>query len=192
MNTTLGTYGGDTAISAWGITNNVSGLVGQPVLGLNQGVQPIIGYNKGAKNYIRMKQTLYYTLLAATVISLFGWLLTRVFPSQILGFFTNDPELIDVGRRMLIVFRMMIIVMGAQQAGASYFQYVGKPKTSIFLTLSRQVIILMPCVIILSKLFGMNGILYSGPISDFASAAVAAFFIVAEIKRLNGLARESL
>lgn len=190
MNTRLGTYGGDIAISAWGITNNVSGLVAQPILGLNQGVQPIVGYNIGAKNYQRVKMTLYYTLIAATLISILGWLLTRLFPAQILAFFNNDPELIAVGSRMLVVFRAMIFVTGVQQAGAAYFQFAGKPKTSILLTLSRQLLILLPLVVVLSSLFQMNGILYSGPISDFTSTVIVGVFLLLEIKRLNRLIRD--
>jgi len=190
MNNRLMAFGGDMAISAWGITNNISNLVNQPVLGLNQGTQPIVGYNIGAKQYDRVKLSLYCSLTAATMISVFGWLVTRIFPEQIFAFFNNDPELIAVGSRMLIIFRAMIFVTGFQQAGAAYFQFAGKPKTSILLTLSRQVFILIPCVIILSSIFQMNGILYSGPVSDFIATAIVGYFILREVKRLNDLSRE--
>lgn len=187
MNKSLGTYGGDIAISAWGITNNVNSVVAQPIFGLNQGVQPIIGYNYGAKNYKRVKQALLYSLGAATVFSFFGWLVIRLFPEPILAFFNQDPELIALGARMLVVFRMLIAVVGFQQAGAAYFQYSGKPNTSIFLTLSRQVLILIPCIMMLPRYFQLNGILYSGPISDALSTVITAFFILFELKRLDRL-----
>jgi putative MATE family efflux protein len=190
MNTRLVLYGGDIAVSAWGVTNNISNLVNQPVLGMNQGVQPIVGYNIGAKKYDRVKQTLTYSLLVATAISCFGWLITRVFPSQIISLFNNDPELIAVGSHMLIVFRAMIFVTGFQQAGAAYFQFAGKPLTSVLLTLSRQVFFLLPCIIILSGYFQMDGILYSGPISDTIATVIVVFFIIKEIRRLNQLAKE--
>jgi putative MATE family efflux protein len=190
LNKSLLTYGGDIAISAWGVTNNINNLVAQPVFGLNQGAQPIIGYNYGAKKYRRVKIALIYSLCAATLFSLLGWVMTRFFAEQIIAFFNNDPELIAVGSRMLIVFRMFIIVVGFQQAGAAYFQYCGRPMTSIFLTLSRQVIFLIPCILILSKTFLLDGILYSGPISDVLSTVMTAVFIIIEFRRLDKVALE--
>ena len=190
MNRSLGTYGGDLAISAWGVTNNINSVVAQPIFGLNQAVQPIIGYNYGAKQYKRVRHALLYSLSAATVFSLAGWLVIRLFPEPILAFFNKDPDLIAIGSRMLIVFRMLIFVTGFQQAGAVYFQYSGKPKTSILLTLSRQVFILMPCVLILPRFFQFDGILYSGPISDVLSTIITGIFILLELKRLDKLIKE--
>ena len=190
LNRSLLAYGGDIAMSAWGITNNIDTLISQPVFGFNQGAQPIIGYNIGAKNYTRVKQALYCSLGTAMFFSTIGWLLTRIFPAQIFAFFNNDPDLIAVGARMMIIFRAFLFVVGFQQMGAAYFQFSGKPKISIMLTLSRQVLILMPCILIMSKLFGFDGILFSGPIADFASMVLTAFFVVREIKRLNRLQHE--
>ena len=189
MNKSLGIYGGDISISAWGITNSISNLVQQPVFGLNQGVQPIIGYNIGAKKYARVKQALLYSLALATVFSSLGWLVTRLFPEPIFAFFNKDPELIAVGARMLIVFRMFICVVGMQQAGAAYFQYSGRTKTSVFLTLSRQVLILIPCLLILPRFFQFDGILYAGPVSDLVSSSITAAFLLTEIRRLGRLSR---
>jgi len=190
MNNTLRIYGGDIAISSWGITNSINNLVQQPVFGMNQGAQPIIGYNIGAKKHARVKQALLYSLAAATVFSSLGWLITRLFPAQIFAFFNDDPELIAVGTQMLIIFRMFIFVVGLQQAGASYFQYSGRPKTSAVLTLSRQVLILIPCLLILPRFYQFNGILYAGPVSDLISTAITLGFIIVEIKRLNKLIHE--
>jgi Na+-driven multidrug efflux pump len=192
LNKNLLAYGGDVAMSAWGITNNIDSLISQPVFGFNQGAQPIIGYNIGAKNYARVKMALYCSLGTAMFFSTIGWLLTRLFPAQIFAFFNNDPELIAVGVRMMTIFRAFLFVVGFQQMGSAYFQFVGKPKVSIVLTLSRQVLILMPCVVVMSRLFGFDGLLYSGPISDFASMALTAYFVVREIKRLNRLQMEEL
>ncbi|MCL2121209.1 MAG: MATE family efflux transporter [Clostridiales bacterium] len=190
MNNTLGTYGGDISISAWGITNSINSLVQQPVFGLNQGVQPIIGYNIGAGKHARVKEALLYSLVLATVFSSVGWIVTRLFPAQIFAFFNDDPELIAVGTQMLIVFRMFIFVVGVQQAGSAYFQYSGRPKTSALLTLSRQVLILIPCLLILPRFFLFDGILYSGPVSDLASTLVTVAFLFVEIRRLNKLIRK--
>ena len=190
LNRNLVAYGGDIAMSAWGITNNIDTLISQPVFGFNQGAQPIIGYNIGAKNYARVKLALYCSLGTAMFFSTIGWLLTRVFPAQIFAFFNNDPELIAMGVRMMKIFRAFLFVVGFQQMGSAYFQFSGKPKISIILTLSRQVLILLPCIVVMSRLFGFDGILYSGPIADFSSMVLTAFFVVKEIKRLDKLHAE--
>ncbi|MCL1848582.1 MAG: MATE family efflux transporter [Clostridiales bacterium] len=190
MNRSLGTYGGDIAISAWGITNNINSVVSQPIFGLNQAIQPIVGYNIGAGLYQRVKQTLIYALSVATVFSLVSWLVILLFPEPIIAFFNTDPTLVALGSRMLVVFRMLIFIVGIQQVGATYFQYTGKPNISIFLSLSRQVLILMPCVLILPRFFQFNGILYSGPVSDLLSSALTGGFLWFEVKRLNRLMRE--
>ena len=188
LNKSLGAYGGDIAISAWGITNNINNLIAQPIFGLNQGIQPIVSYNVGAKKYLRVKHALFCSLATATFFSAVGWLITRLFPAQIFAFFNDDPALIALGVRMLIVFRMFIIVVGAQQAGAAYFQHTGNPKISILLSLSRQVLILIPCVLILPRFFHFDGILYAGPISDLLSITMTGIFLFFEVRRLNRLA----
>jgi len=190
MNNGLRTYGGDLAISAWGVTNNISNLVSQPIFGMNQGAQPIIGYNYGAKKYRRVKQALFQSLAAATIFATLGWFLTVFFAKPIFTFFNDDPELIAIGSRMLMIFRSLILITGFQQAGAAYFQNTGKPTTSILLTLTRQVFFLIPLLLILPRFFQFDGILYSGPISDAVSALITGVFILIEIRRLNKLVRE--
>jgi putative MATE family efflux protein len=190
MNTSLGMYGGDIAISSWGIITSIMNLIAQPIFGMNQGAQPIVGYNIGAKNYKRVRQAMTCSLTAAMFFSFFGWGLTRIFPVQLFTFFNDDPELIAVGTHMISVFMSCLFIVGFQQAGASYFQNAGKPKISTVLTLSRQVLILMPCVLILSRFFGMEGILISGPIADIASALITGVFIVLEARKLGILERE--
>jgi len=190
MNRSLSSYGGDLAISAWGICNNVNGFVQQPIFGLNQGTQPIIGYNVGAKNYKRVKEALFNALGIATFFATCGWIATRYFPVPILKLFTDNPDLISMGSRMLIVFRTLIMVVGTQQVGAAFFQNSGKGTTAALLTLSRQVLILIPAVLILPRYFGYDGILYAGPVSDGLSSAITATFLFFEVKRLNKLIKE--
>ena len=190
MNRTLATYGGDLSISAWGVCNTVNGMVQQPIFGLNQGTQPIIGYNVGARDYQRVKAALYNAIGIATFFAACGWILTRFFPTQILGLFTDDEELIAIGTRMLIVFRMLIIVVGMQQVGAAFFQNSGRAKTAVLLTLSRQVLILIPAVLILPRFYGFNGFLYSGPVADGVSSLLTAIFLFFEVKRLDRMAEE--
>ncbi|MCL1848583.1 MAG: MATE family efflux transporter [Clostridiales bacterium] len=190
MNRTLGAYGGDISISAWGVSNSINNLINQPIFGMNQGVQPIVGYNIGAKKYDRVKEALLCSLGIATAFATLGWLVTRFFPAQILSFFNGDPELVAIGTQILIVFRMFVCIVGVQQSGSAYFQYIGKPITSTLLTLSRQVLILIPCVLILPQYFGFNGILYSGPVSDFLSTALTGGFLLHEIRGLNRMIKE--
>jgi putative MATE family efflux protein len=187
INKNLVTYGGDIALSAWGVTTTINNLVAQPVMGLNQGIQPIVGYNIGAGKYDRVRQAMVGALTVATGRSFVGWALTRFFPVQIISFFNSDPELVAVGTRMLIVFRAMIFVVGFQQSGSAYFQFTGKAKMSVFLTLSRQVLILIPLLMILPRYMGMDGILYAGPISDTAATILTATFIFNEYRRLGKL-----
>ena len=187
MNKNLGTYGGDTAISAWGIMTSITTLISQPVFGMNQGAQPIIGYNMGAKKYKRVRQTIAWTLGIATAFSVLAWALTRLFPVPMFAFFNKDPELIELGTGMMKIFMACLFLVGFQQSGAAYFQSAGKPRISIVLTLSRQVLILIPSVWILSYFFQLQGLLVSGIISDIASALITGIFILREAGNLKKL-----
>jgi len=190
MNKSLGLYGGDIAISSWGITNSIMNLISQPIFGLNQGSQPIIGFNIGAKNYGRVKKTMAFSLATAFCFSFLGWLATRLFPNQLFAFFNDDAELIRVGSHMITVYMMFLLVVGFQQAGAAYFQYAGKPAYAVLLTLSRQGFLLIPSLLILPRFFQMEGLLYAGPIADIGSALATGVCILFEVRRLNRLERE--
>lgn len=181
----LGTFGGDVAISGMGVVNSLMTLIIMPVIGINQGSQPIIGYNYGAENYDRVKKVLKYAAIAATSISILGFMVTHLFPIQLISLFSKDKELIALGSHALIIFLMMLPLVGLQIVGAGYFQAVGKPKHSMILSLSRQVIILIPALIILPMFFQMQGILVSGPLSDFLSSALTAICLFIELKRLD-------
>jgi len=189
MNRSLIAYGGDISMSAWGITNNITMLINQPIFGMTQGAQPIIGYNIGARKHIRVKKALMFSLMATSLFAILGWSLTQLFPVQLFSFYSDDPGLISLGVRMFTTFRALVFVIGIQQAGSSYFQYSGRPKVSALLSLSRQVLILIPCVLLLPLVLGFDGILYSGPISDFVSTTITALFIIFEFRRLNKLIR---
>jgi putative MATE family efflux protein len=191
MNTSLGMYGGDIAISSWGIITSIMNLISQPIFGLNQGAQPIIGYNIGAGNYKRVRQSMACVLTGAMFFSFLGWGLTRLFPAQLFAFFNKDPELIAMGTHMISVFMSFLFIVGFQQAGASYFQNAGNPRISVLLTLSRQALILAPCVLILSHFYKLDGILISGPIADVSSAMLTGIFIMLEVKKLRNLEQKT-
>jgi putative MATE family efflux protein len=145
MNTSLGIYGGDVAISGMGIVITLMTLIMMPIVGINQGAQPIVGYNYGAQRYDRVKATMKYSVVAATVIATAGFVVIRLFPIQLITIFNSqDAELIAFGSNALVVFMTFLPLIGFQIVGSGYFQAVGKPRQSLILSLSRQVLILIP------------------------------------------------
>lgn len=186
MNTSLVAYGGDIAISGMGIVNSIITLMIMPLFGINQGVQPIIGYNYGARKFNRVKEAYQMAVIFATVIVVIGWIVTRVFPEQLVYLFNNkDKELIDFGTMATRRFMMFLPVVGFQIISSNYFQAIGKPTHSALLGLSRQVLILIPALLILPKFFGLQGVISAGPLADVVSTVVTGIFIFIEMKKLN-------
>ncbi len=186
MNRSLTAYGGDVAVSAMGVVNSVAVLFLMPIFGINQGVQPILGYNYGAKKYERVKQALKLATISATAIVVFGFIVTQVYSREIVSFFNpQDAELIAFGSHALRVFLVFLPIIGFQIVSANYFQATGKPKQAMFLSLSRQVVVLIPALLILPKFFGVNGVLYAGPLADLVASGITGIFIVREMKRLG-------
>lgn len=186
FNRSLSNYGGDVAIAAMGIINSIAMLILMPIFGINQGSQPIIGYNYGSRSYDRVKKALTLSMLAATVISSAGFFVTQFLSSQMIEAFNrNDPTLISVGAHGMRIYLMMLPIIGFQIAGSNYFQAVGKPKTAMFLSLSRQLIILVPMLLILPNFLGLDGVWTSGPIADGASSVMTGLFLFYELKKLT-------
>lgn len=191
LNSSLIKYGGDIAVAAMGVINSVAMLILMPIFGINQGVQPIIGFNYGAEQFDRVKKALKLAILGATAISTTGFLIVELFPSLIIGLFGKGTDLISVGSRGIRIFLSMLPIIGFQIVSANYFQAVGKPKHSMFLSLSRQVIILIPLLLILPGILRLDGVWIAGPASDFLSSLLTAFFIIREMKNLNKMHIES-
>jgi putative MATE family efflux protein len=186
MNKTLFKYGGDIAISGMGVAGSISTLFLMPIFGINQGVQPIIGYNYGAQKYDRVKQALKLGILSATIIVTVGSIITQLFPRELVAMFNSeDAELIEFGARTIRIFMLGLPIIGFQIVSANYFQAVGKPKHAAFLSLSRQVLVLIPAILILPNYFGLNGALMAGPAADVLSSVMTGIFIVAEMKHLD-------
>lgn len=185
MNQGLAQYGGDIAVSAMGIINNIASLFMMVVFGINQGAQPIIGFNYGAQKYDRVKSTLKYAIGAATVVVTIGYASINLFAPQMIGLFSSDPELIDIGSRGLRRVLMFMPIIGFQIVSSAYFQAIGKPKQSMLLSLSRQVLILIPLVLILPKFIGLIGLFTAGPIADISSSILTAIFLFYELKNLD-------
>jgi len=186
LNNQLLRYGGDLAISAIGIIWSIAFMIIMPIIGLNQGAQPIIGYNYGARMYGRVKRSLQLSILAATVWVILGFIPTQLFPRALIGLFNQEnEELLTLGAHAMRTFMIMLPVIGFQIVSSGYFQAVGKPKQAMILTLSRQVLLLIPFLFILPYFFGLNGIWYSGPASDFGSALLTGTWLLVEIRQLN-------
>ncbi|TCL62273.1 MatE protein [Hydrogenispora ethanolica] len=186
MNNSLIQYGGDVAISAIGVVNSIAMLILMPIFGINQGVQPIIGYNYGAKQYDRVKKTLKLGIIAATLVTVAGFCLVEIFPKQLVSLFNaTDRELIRMGAQALRTFLCMLPIIGFQIVGANYFQAIGKPLQAMLLSLSRQVLVLIPALIILPRFFGLKGVFYAGPTADLISSVVTGLVLFYELRHLD-------
>lgn len=167
INNSLKAHGGDLAIGAYGIINRLLTLYVMIVLGLTMGMQPISGYNYGAGRMDRVRRTLKLGIISGVAITSTGFLLSLVFPRTISGFFTDSKELIDISASGLRIAALMFPVVGSQIVISNFFQSIGKAKVSIFLSLSRQLLYLLPFLIILPRHYGVSGVWMSMPVSDF-------------------------
>lgn len=193
MNHQLGHYGGDLAISVMGILYAMFMMVGMPIFGLNQGAQPIIGYNYGARKFDRVKRTLEIAVLAATGVTVLGFALMMLFPAQVIKLFNSeDKALLALGTHAMRVSILMMPLVGFQIVSASYFQAVGKPKTAMLLMLSRQVLLLIPTVLILPRFFGLDGVWAALPTSDCIASLLTGIFLFVELRHLKSRGAPSL
>ncbi|NLC65790.1 MAG: MATE family efflux transporter [Clostridium sp.] len=194
LNRSLAQYGGDTALAVIGVIMSIVTFLVMPAMGVSQGAQPIIGYNYGAKQYERVKDTLKLSIISATAIVTLGFAVSKIWPSQLIGLFNEDPELIAMGVHGMGIFFKFLPLVGVQMISASYFQAVGKPNQATLLSLSRQVIIFIPLLIFLPRQFGLEGVWWSAPFSDLGAFLLTGIWLWVEINQLNktrDLAKES-
>ncbi|GFP78036.1 MATE family efflux transporter [Clostridium fungisolvens] len=184
-NNALRTYGGDVSIAAMSIISSVAMIFMMPIFGINQGSLPIIGYNYGAKKYSRVKETVKKGSIAATAIVVVGFLVVEIIPHFVITIFNSDEELVRVGSNGLRIFLFMLPVIGFQAISANYFQSIGKAKMAMFLSMLRQVILLIPLLIILPTFLGLTGVWLAGPISDGLSALITAIVFYRDVKALK-------
>ena len=185
MNNQFVRYGGDMAVGAYSIANSVVMVFFMFVMGMNQGMQPIVGYNYGAEKFDRMFRCLWLTIAAATGILLVGWTLSMLFPREIARIFTTDATLLDMAARGIKLDMLVFFVVGSQAVITNFFQCIGKVKVSIFLSLSRQLFMLLPMAYIFPLLWGLDGVWYSMPASDFASFAMTIPLLMWYMKKLR-------
>lgn len=185
MNNQFVRYGGDMAVGAYSIANSMVMVFFMFVMGMTQGMQPIVGYNYGAEKYDRMFRCLWLTIAAATAILLVGWTLSMLFPRQIVRIFTSDPTLIDLSAHGLVLDMLVFFVVGSQAVITNFFQCIGKVKVSIFLSLSRQLLLLLPMAYFFPMIWDLDGVWYSMPTSDFGSFAMTIPLLIWYMKKLK-------
>ncbi|NLV87205.1 MAG: MATE family efflux transporter [Clostridiales bacterium] len=185
LNRSLARYGGDLALAVIGVIMSVTTFLVMPAMGIGQGAQPILGFNKGAKEYGRVKDTLKLSLIAATGVITVGFVISKIWPAQIIGLFNKNPDLIDMGVHGMDVFFKLIPLVGVQMLGSSYFQAVGKANKATILALSRQVIIFIPLLIILPHYWGLEGVWWSAPLSDLGAFIFTGVWLLVEMKDIG-------
>lgn len=185
INTGLVKYGGDLAVGAYGIANKVAFIFVMVTMGVNQGMQPIAGYNYGSLQLDRLMRVLKYAVIAATAIMTTGFLIAMFLPYPCARLFTSDKTLIGLSIRGIRIVMMMFPIVGYQMVITNFFQSIGKAKISIFLSLSRQLLFLLPMLIILPPIFGVDGVWASMPISDAISSVVTGGVMIAYMKKFN-------
>ena len=185
INKGLKEYGGDLNIGAYGIVNRLGFFFVMIVMGINQGMQPIVGYNFGAQKYDRVKATLRLSILTGVCITSTGFIICELFPHAVSAVFTSDGQLIDMASRGVRIGIAMFPLVGAQIVIGNFFQSIGKAKISIFLSLTRQLLYLLPCLLLFPNWWGLKGIWISMPVSDALAFITAVVSLIIYIKKVS-------
>jgi putative MATE family efflux protein len=183
INHSLVKHGGDLAVGAYGIMNRIAMLFGMVVMGLNMGMQPIAGYNYGAGLYPRVNKVLKQTIMLATVVISIGFLIGELLPREAALLFTSDKALLDIAVPGMRIAFAAFPIIGFQMVSSNFFQSIGKPGKAIYMSLSRQVIFLIPALLIFPHYFGINGVWMSLPIADTLAAVNSAFILTLHFKK---------
>jgi putative MATE family efflux protein len=176
-------HGGDLAVGAFGIINRIAALFVMVVFGLNQGMQPIAGYNFGARQFERVNRVLKLTIFLATGVMTVGFLISELCPHAVASVFTKDQDLINIAATGLRIVMIFIPVVGFQMVASTFFQSIGMAGKAIFMSLTRQVLILLPCLLILPSFFGIKGVWYSMPAADLLASIIAAYLLIAQYRK---------
>ena len=188
INQQLVKWGGDLALGAYGIVNRISFLFVMIIMGFNQGMQPIAGYNFGARQYARVREVYVKTAAWATLVCIVGFIVSELFSGPTVSIFTSDPALHDLASKGLRKMNIAFPIIGFQMVTTNLFQCLGMVRKSIFLSLSRQLLFLLPCIYILPPLLQSEaGVWYSFPISDTVAAIVTGIFAAGLLRKLGSL-----
>lgn len=190
MNTSLFRYGGDMAVGAYGIISTVLMLFLMVIIGLNQGTQPIIGYNFGASLYGRVRETLFYSMKVATIITTVGLFFCEFFPGLFAAAFTTDTELLLLTKRGIRISAAAFPLIGIQIVASSFFQSLGYAAKSIIQSLSRQLIFLVPGILLFPRWWGVNGLWISMPVSDTLAAMLSLYLLIVQLRHLKRMEKK--
>ncbi|MBQ7462157.1 MAG: MATE family efflux transporter [Bacteroidaceae bacterium] len=181
--------GGDLAVGAYGIVNRILFIFAMIVMGLNQGMQPIASYNYGAQLHHRVREVLYKTIANATIVMTAGFILCELFAETIVQAFTSDAELIRLAARGMRIDVALFPIIGFQMVTGNFFQSIEQAGKSIYLSLTRQLIFLVPCLIIIPRFMGLDGVWISLPVSDGLASLNAAVLLYMQIKKFRAVER---
>lgn len=181
-NRVLKIYGGDLSIGAMAAITSICLMFLMPVFGLSQGMQTIIAYNYGAKEYDRARKALFSAVISGTIILTLGFVLIKIYPEKFIGIFTNDDKLISLALNGIKIYSITLPIIGISILGTVYFQSIGSAKVSMVLGLLRQVIILIPVILVVPKIYGLDGVWMSQPIADLGAMIVVGLFLIRDIK----------
>ena len=198
LNNLLVTYGnmtpvgGDTALSAMGVVLKISMIIISICIGIGIGSQPILGFNRGARQHERVRKTYLIAVSIGFAVTVIGWIMCITIPHIVLKLFGDgDANFTNFAIRCMKIYLGGLFAAGLQIVTTNYFQATGQPAKAAFMSLSRQVILLIPLLLILPKFFGLDGILYAGLYADITTGVVALAFALSEIRKLNKLIAES-
>jgi len=186
MNTQFIKYGGDIAVGALGIVNSTTMMMVMTIISINMAIQPIIGFNYGAGLYCRVKETAVKAIRYSTLVATGGWLICMLIPGVVISIFNHDNmELRESGVMGLRIYCAVLPIIGFQIIASNYFQAIGKAKLATFLSLLRQIIVLLPLILLLPKFWGVEGVWIANPVSDLVAAVVTYIFFRNELRKLN-------
>lgn len=186
FNNSLKIYGGELGQGAYAIINSIAILFYMPTFGMNQGLQPIIGYNYGAGNYDRVKKAVKIGLIAASSVTVLGFLIIQFVPELLVSTMARDNlALREMTQDGLVKVELMMFLVGMQVISSNFFSSIGKARLSFFLSLSRQVFFLIPALLILPRFIGLDGIWYAMPLSDLLATVVSLTFLIHQFKLLD-------
>jgi len=185
LNHSLAHYGGTIAIAAYGVINRLLHFLFMPVIGFGQGLQPVAGFNYGAGRFDLAKLALRISTIRSTVFVAGAFVLLYAFARPLVGFFTEDPELIDLTAGALKIISLAFPLIGIQMMGTVTFQAFGRAVPAVFLSLSRQIILLIPLVLILPRFLGLDGIFWAFPVADTTATAITVVMLLREFARLR-------
>lgn len=187
LNSVLKQYGGDISIGAMTVIQSIVTFMTMPIFGINQGIQPILGYNYGAKRFDRVQEALYKAIFAGTFLCTTYFLVVRFMSGSLVRIFTDNERLRELAIYGLKIYTLAFPLIGFQIISSAYFLAVGKPKMSFLISLLRQIITMIPCLIILGRVFGIMGIWYATPLADTISTALTFILVRREVKYLKRL-----